>query len=432
MATDLYGLEASGLPPEMIARLQGLTRQQAIAQAMMQQAQQAPEAGQVKGRFQGVTSPLEHVGKLVQAALAGQDMRGAQKGREALAGEATQGRQAAIEAVMKKFRGSPEVPYNDTLGSEPPQGPVDPGMKADPRGAIMDARMNPFLANAKWVDSMESNLNRTEARADQQTFQGQQALQAQAARAADRAMQLEAKKAEMEARLADKALDRASREALMQSQQAIQREIALARTEATKLAAQARGDAVRDKADAKTEQMGQAKKMVSGLLGELSGYYDDLSTKGAVVDTKKSGVANAAASVRASAPGQILGGIVGTEEQTVRDKIKQTSPMLMNAIRQATAMGARGLDSNTELKFYLQAVTDPAKSIQFNKAALKILDDAYGLGMGVKGVDDGAVKGLKDEFARSQGGAAPAAGVPAGVDPADWAAMTPEEKALWR
>ena len=429
MATDLYGLEASGLPPEMIARLQGLTRQQAIAQAMMQQAQQAPEAAQVKGRFQGVTSPLEHVGKLVQAALAGQDMRGAQKGREALAGEATQGRQAAIEAVMKKFRGSPEVPYNDALGSESPQGPVDPGMKADPRGAIMDARMNPFLANAKWVDSMESNLDRTEAREDQQGFQKQQAAQAQAARAADRAMQLEAKKAEVEARLADKALDRASREALMRSQQAIQREIALARTEATKLAAQARGDVVRDKADAKTEQMGQAKKMVSGLLGELSGYYDDLSTKGAVVDTTKSGVKNAAASVRASAPGQILGGIVGTEEQTVRDKIKQTSPMLMNAIRQATAMGARGLDSNTELKFYLQAVTDPAKSIQFNKAALKILDDAYGLGMGVKGVDDGAVKGIKDEFARSQG--APAVGVPAGVDPADWAAMTPEEKALW-
>lgn len=407
---DPLGLEASGLPPELVAQLMGSSKRRAIAEAMLRQAMQAPEVQQPKGRFQGVVSPLEHIAKLTQGVLARGDMRAADDERAAIGRQAESGRKAAMEAYMKQKLGAPEVAYTDTLGSEPPQAPISPGVKADPRGALAAGFADPYLKDSKFLQMEQGSLDKAEAREDQQAFLSQQAKQAAADRAANLAAQLESRAAEVKMRLEDKALDRASREMLMRSQQEIQRELGLARAEAAKAAAQSRIDAQTEKANAKKEQQDKAKEMVSGLLNELSDYYDELKGKGAAIDTTKSGPANAYASLRASPVGQMVGGAVGTEEQTVRDKIKQTSPMLMNAIRQATAMGARGLDSNAELKFYLQAVTDPAKSIQFNKAALKILDTAYGLGMGVKGVDDKDVSALKAEFQRSRAPAESAQG----------------------
>lgn len=387
------------LPPELEAQLRGVSQDELLANALLKQSMSPIENMGGPGAKLHWTQGLA---KVLQAYLGRKGLDTAQGRRDDVARQETEGRKSAMEAYMKQKMGQAEVPYTDTLGSEPPQGPITPGVKGDPRGALAFGASNPFLQDSRFLQMEQASLDKADAREDQQAFLTAQQKQAAADRAANIAMQLEQRKSELEMRLQDRALDRASREMLMRSQQEIQRELGLARAEATRLAAQTRADAQADKVNAKQEQMGQAKQMVSGLLNELSGYYDDLQAKGAAVDTQKSGPANAYASLRASPVGQMVGGVVGTEEQTVRDKIKQTSPMLMNAIRQATAMGARGLDSNAELKFYLQAVTDPAKSIQFNKAALKILDDAYGLGMGVKGVDDKDVAALKSEFQKSQ------------------------------
>ena len=64
-------------------------------------------------------------------------------------------------------------------------------------------------------------------------------------------------------------------------------------------------------------------------------------------------------------------------------------PLLINEIRQASKMGARGLDSVKELEFYLQAATDEKQDLQSNLDAIKILDMAYGLGGGITGDDGG-------------------------------------------
>ena len=169
-------------------------------------------------------------------------------------------------------------------------------------------------------------------------------------------------------------------------------------------------ETARQKADTVEGKKDEAKQRVSVNLKALDDYYADLSKIGAAVDTTKSTGANASARIRATAAGQLLGGAVGSQEQTLRDNIKQMQPLLLQEIRQATAMGARGMDSNKELEFYLQAATDPKRSIQSNKAAMQVLENAYGLSSRIKGVDDSAVNSLKGEFR----GATPAGGASGG------------------
>jgi hypothetical protein len=55
-------------------------------------------------------------------------------------------------------------------------------------------------------------------------------------------------------------------------------------------------------------------------------------------------------------------------------------PLLLNDIRQAGEMGAKGMDSEKEMEFFLQAATNPGYTIQTNIAAIIALDDAYGSG----------------------------------------------------
>lgn len=396
---DLYGLEASGLPEELVARLTGASKREKIAEALLAQAMGGIEnAG-------GPGAPLhwtQGAAQMLKAYLGNQGVKGAQREREAVAGDAATGRQSAIEAYMRQKMGAPGVTPltpNDDEGNAMPSSPAVAG---DRGGAIANAVANKYLANSPFLKMEQASFEAEKKREDEQTFRNEQARVAAAERAANLAQTLEQRKFEIERRLEDRALDRSSREMLMRSQQEITREIGMARAEAAMAAADARGDARAATASAKEEKANEAKRGVSTLIGELSGYFDNLDKMGAAINTDKPGVKNLAASVRASAPGQLLGGTFGTGEQKVRDEIKQMSPMLLNAIRQATQQGARGLDSNAELKFYLQAVTDPTKSLQYNRTAMRVLEKAYGLGAGVKGVSDAEEKALKDEFAKSQ------------------------------
>lgn len=162
---DLFNLETSGLPQELIADLVGARNRKKIAEAMLEQSM---------GPIQNVGGPgarlhwTQGAAKMLEAYLGNKGMKESEAMQSAASGKLSEGRSSAIDALMKRFYGSPEVGYTDTLGSEPPQGPIQPGVKADPWGAIMEARMSPFLRGEKFVDSMEANLNRTEAREDQQ------------------------------------------------------------------------------------------------------------------------------------------------------------------------------------------------------------------------------------------------------------------------
>lgn len=123
----------------------------------------------------------------------------------------------------------------------------------------------------------------------------------------------------------------------------------------------------------------EAQQKVSDVLDTLRGHYKKLDNQGAIVNVEKGVTSNVIARIKASGAGQLTGKAVGTEEQSIRNKINQIRPLLINHIRQASEMGARGLDSEKELEFYLQAATDPSLDIQMNLAALKVLENAYGM-----------------------------------------------------
>ncbi len=118
---------------------------------------------------------------------------------------------------------------------------------------------------------------------------------------------------------------------------------------------------------------------VSSTVQDVKDYYGQLKDKGAAVDITQSGMQNAENRIRSSAVGQGLGQLFGTEEQSIRNKINQQIPALINGIRQATGMSAKAMDSNVELQFYLQQATNPKNDIQANFEALDALEKRYGL-----------------------------------------------------
>jgi hypothetical protein len=148
---------------------------------------------------------------------------------------------------------------------------------------------------------------------------------------------------------------------------------------------------------AENEKSLPAKSSVTEKLNQITDLYTSLGGMGALVDTDKNIFDNISARAASTAPGQYTSGFIGTKEQEIRDQIAMMRPTLINDIRQASQMGARGLDSEKELEFYLQAATDTTKSLKSNLTAISVLNNAYGLGS-LKASDPKEREKLKKEF----------------------------------
>lgn len=123
-----------------------------------------------------------------------------------------------------------------------------------------------------------------------------------------------------------------------------------------------------------------ARGKVTGELKELTGLYGVLDAAGEIVSAEKSITSNVMAWAKASTPGQAVSKMTGTVAQSIRNRVNSMRPLLINDIRKASEMGAKGMDSEKELAFYLQAATNPKLDVQSNYAAIKVLDEAYGDG----------------------------------------------------
>ena len=128
-----------------------------------------------------------------------------------------------------------------------------------------------------------------------------------------------------------------------------------------------------------TEKKMSGKESVAQAVSSLKGFYEKLNEMGGIQNVDESVFHNMVASVASSGFGQKIGKITGTKEQSVRNMIESMRPTLLGYIRQASNMGAKGLDSEKELEFYLKAATDPKIDLQANFNALKVLNEAYGL-----------------------------------------------------
>jgi hypothetical protein len=124
----------------------------------------------------------------------------------------------------------------------------------------------------------------------------------------------------------------------------------------------------------------KAKTDFSGYMQEITGSYATLDAKGKAVTGEKSSIINA---LTATGAGQAVSRALGSEDQVLRDQINTMRPSIINVIRQATEMGAKGMDSEKELTFYLSAIGDPSLPVEANIKALETLDKVYGTGKAV-------------------------------------------------
>jgi len=188
---------------------------------------------------------------------------------------------------------------------------------------------------------------------------------------------------EIQMRLDDARTNAADKAALQREQAAekaaLQRELAQLRADTqtgiAQMGADSRAAAATAKQGAADEKIQSGREGVDTLIAQLRDKYDILDKGNGITDPAKGPIDNATAYVKSSGVGQVAGSIFGTENQSARNSIAQTRPLLLASLKEATGMSARQLDSNAELKLWLSAATDPKLDIQANREALTNIEN---------------------------------------------------------
>lgn len=408
MNDDLYGLQASGIAPEIAAKLIPLQRQQAVAEAMLKQSMSPIEVPRGT-KFH----PLQGLAQMVEAYMARKGLESADTERQALTMQNAEMAKSAMENYEKMRAGTPEIANIPLAGpgeSDAGTGTI-PAKPGDSRSAVAMAMSNPLLAKNPLI-SADLAAMRTEGKPivvgrsliDPKTGKviGTDDTWAQE-QEANRLTRMDQAKAAAEERAARDAAMLQGRKDLAQLAASLRQPTAPTMSEVvdpTDPTRMLRVDARKYKggslgsegvlgisgkeptAAKREEQVGQGRETVSNIVSELRGKYEELAKNGGIVDPKAGWMSNLAAGTASSGVGQAVGNVFGTENQSARNTIAQTRPLLLNAIKQATGMSAKQMDSNAELKMYLAAATDPKLDIKANLAALDNLDKLYGLGLG--------------------------------------------------
>lgn len=137
-------------------------------------------------------------------------------------------------------------------------------------------------------------------------------------------------------------------------------------------------------ADIKAQTVNIGKETVDTLITGLKDKYNLLKESGGITSTSQGALSNIPAYLSSTGAGQATGKLFATENQSARNTIAQSRPLLLQAIARATGMSSKQMDSNTELQMYLKAATDPSLDYEANMTALNQLQDLYGIG-GVAG-----------------------------------------------
>lgn len=110
------------------------------------------------------------------------------------------------------------------------------------------------------------------------------------------------------------------------------------------------------------------------ILDTLQYSYDRLDELRGIPSENRNFMSNAWNWLATTGAGQVAGRMGGTKEQTERDTIQSSRNLLFTAVKNATGKTTGELNSNVEFKTWLDALTDPSRSIQSNRAILENLE----------------------------------------------------------
>jgi hypothetical protein len=134
------------------------------------------------------------------------------------------------------------------------------------------------------------------------------------------------------------------------------------------------------KSQQKLDDLESGREEVNTQVATLRDFYKQLDEMKAITNVRRTDIENLRAAAGSSELGQAAGRALGSDAQSIRNSIKQQRPLLLQAIKRATGMNSKQMDSNVELQLYLSTATDPTLDIDANLRALENLDKLYGLG----------------------------------------------------
>jgi hypothetical protein len=150
------------------------------------------------------------------------------------------------------------------------------------------------------------------------------------------------------------------------------------RTQIAQLVASLKGpSAAVLKAQEKAEKAAEGQLALADTLSTAETLVKDLAKMGGMTSTSKSPLANLVTSLQTGTAGQAAGRAFGTSEQAKRDELKSVRLQLLNAVKEATGMSAQQLNSNVELKTYLDSLGSEGMTKEANLAILDNLSRRY-------------------------------------------------------
>jgi hypothetical protein len=137
-------------------------------------------------------------------------------------------------------------------------------------------------------------------------------------------------------------------------------------------------------------KMTAGREQLNSEIASILQEYEKLNELGAMTRPSRGVFENISARARASGVGQYVAGYAGTQEQTIRDNIRNARARLTNAVKEATGMSAQQMNSNVELQLWLSAMTDPTQSYETVTKTLGDLESIVGRSMRQPGETPGA------------------------------------------
>jgi hypothetical protein len=131
------------------------------------------------------------------------------------------------------------------------------------------------------------------------------------------------------------------------------------------------------KAQEKAEKVAEGQLALGDTISTAETLVKDLAKMGGMTSTSKQPLANLVTSLQTGTVGQIAGRTFGTKEQAKRDELKSVRLQLLNAVKEATGMSAQQLNSNVELKTYLDSLGSEGMTKEANLAILDNLSRRY-------------------------------------------------------
>lgn len=354
MAQQMLNL-AGNLPPEILQQQQALTRQQQLANLLTQQGLQQPQGQMVSGRYVA-PSFFQYAAPLAQL-YAGKGIgEKAEKEQLDLANRYAKMQQEAGQRIANALLGTPAIQEPDipTETYETVKGKTIPAVAGSPQLALAEALKDPTGIGKSLIPTLIERVSPKPV-APTNEMQNYQFLKESG--------QLPKGMTFLGYQTYLKTVDNKPEKPPV----------------GYRFMPDGSLEAIKGgPADLKSQAKIAGAEDVDKVIVDLRDKYNKLFEGGGITDPSLRVGSNLAASASQSPVGQFFGRALSTQNQSYRNQITTTRPLLMSAIMKATGMSAKQIDSNAELKLWLSTATDPNLDYETNMNALSNLENLFG------------------------------------------------------